>query len=158
MFIHKRGRPKVRKQNADSGTQQCTSSDMDTVLLLFRLKKINQQHCDAAKIYEVLYSKYHRSIEAPKSAQAKFELASTAKIHASEDDEIIFKHWIKVRNILFDIHKDCESIVQKVVMEGMKQDLLNPTNITQNNMSIFKKGLEAIYVYAIQNTYLSNFI
>lgn len=161
MFVAKKGRPKSQEKPVYMPVQK--QEDTDVVQILFLLKKVNAHQFNSAKIYQILCTKYYSSIEAPNYAMSSLTATPTgghkARNTSLPDDQVIFKHWLAIKSILNRICSDCESILYKVIIEGkMKYELLNPTNITKNNLQILQSGLDAIHKYSLLNSYIMELV
>lgn len=156
LFALKRGRPKstiIPGQNQELNRRNLAkSAEADVLQSLFLLRKITEEQNESAKFYQKLRNQFHNSIESPRmSTSSMFQIEgahSKCKQHPSDKDKVLFMIWSEIKSELNKIDRFCEEIIHKVVIENkMKYELLNPTNLTRNNLRILQNGLDSIAQY-----------
>ncbi len=150
IFTAKRGRPKLEDAQIQINSTQIQE---DIMSILLYLKQITKKQFESAQFYEVLYKKYLKLINAPTMNHNKSLISIQNKFcrtfdHNSSDDILINQKWTAIKYDLLQIHVKCESIIYRVVIEHKDKDvLLNPRSIAENQLAIFRQGLDKIAEY-----------
>lgn len=151
IFTARKGRPKVTK----SYQVQKKSSDLEVILSLFYLKKLNHQQIEAAKYYESVCRRYYSSIDCPAIHSASVLGVERGKSfrHPDRNDEAISREWNSIKTELNKVDKLCENLLYKTIIENQfKYELLNPVNAVVNLLKILQLGLDQINEYRLKSS------